>query len=296
MGIGMDDKIFFDKIAESIKEDHPSFSYCFKDESKYMKLLALLAFPFNDRFLEDYTTTIGSKVYFPGRKDLERYYRSYARVLAHEGVHIFDDEKHGWWFRLSYTLFEGLFLPLLALYAVLGHWMPVAALGGGLVASYGVLALLRPNRVEPDPNKWERGKGRSRTVFFVMAGLSVLAYFALSVWLSKWWTLLGLGAFLPLVPFRSPWRARWEYRGYSMGIAISYWKYGRVDDVGLEARVSTFTGPDYYFMDRNANRVRKRLHAIKASVVDGSILEGTNARPYQRTLNVLNELKLTSAG
>jgi len=288
------DKLLFDKIAESIEEDHPSFEILFKDESKYMKLLDLLSFPFNDRFLDGYTTTLGTKVYFPSRGDLERNYRGYARVLAHEGVHIFDDEKN-WWFKISYALFEALFIPLLAVFAVLGSWIPVAALAGGLVASYGVLALARPARTEPDPKKFEKGKKRARLIFYILAGLSVVGYLGLSVLLAKWWTFLGVGAFLPLVPFRSPWRAKWEYRGYSMGIAISYWKYGTVRDSDLERRSATFTGPYYYFMDPNKKRVMSQLHAIKLSAMDGSLLLGPSARPFTRTLEVYREMKLVSA-
>ena len=77
-----------------------------------------------------------------------------------------------------------------------------------------------------------------------------------------------------------------------MGIAISYWKYGKVGDEYLKRRVPTFTGPDYYFMDRDEDRVLGRLKVIRASVVDGSILLGDDARPYQRTFDVLRELGL----
>jgi hypothetical protein len=127
-----------------------------------------------------------------------------------------------------------------------------------------------------------------------MAGLSVVGYVGLSVWLAKWMTLLAVGAFLPLIPMSSPWRAKWEYRGYAMGIAISYWKYGATDDRYLERRVPTFTGPDYYFMDRDADHVLSELKAIRASVADGSIFLGVDARPYKRTFDVLDRLKLVS--
>lgn len=291
----MTDKILFEKIEESIKADHPSFSVRFKDESKFMGFLGLMAYPFNDRFSDGYTTTFGTSVYFTSRIDLESNYRNYARVLAHEGVHIDDDESHGLRFKIGYAMFEALLVPLLALYAVLGSWIPVAAMVGGLTLSYGAMAILRPSRAEKDLEKFNRAKGRAKLVFFVMAGLSVLGYVGLSVLLAKWMTLLAVGAFLPLIPFRSPWRAKWEYRGYSMGIAISYWKYGKVPDEYLERRVPTFTGPNYYFMDRNPDRVLIKLKAIRASVADGSILLGPGARPYKRTLAVLDELNLVSS-
>jgi len=291
----MTDKILFEKIAESIKTDHPSFSIRFKDESKLMSFLGLMVYPFNDRFNDGYTTTFGTSVYFTSKSDLESNYRNYARVLAHEGVHIDDDVKNGLRYKIGYAMFEALFIPLLVLYAVIGGWIPVATMTGGLALSYGAMALLRPSRFELDPKRFNRAKSRAKLVFFVMAGLSVLGYVGLSVILAKWMTLLAVGAFLPLIPFRSPWRAHWEYRGYSMGIAISYWKYGEVSDEYLKRRVSTFTGPYYYFMDRNPDRVMDRLRAIRASVEDGSILLGSGARPYKRTLAVFDELKLVSS-
>jgi len=290
----MTDKILFEKIAESIKADHPSFSVRFKDKSKLMKSLGLLAYPFNDRFNDGYTTTLGTSVYFTSEEDLKANYRNYARVLAHEGVHIYDDEKQGLKFKLGYAMFEVLFIPLLALFAALGGWIPVAALVGGLALSYGVLALLRPSSTEKDQKRLNRRKALAKAVFFGMAGLSVIGYVGLSIWLVEWLALLAVGSFLPLLPMSSPWRAKLEYRGYSMGIAISYWKYGRVSDEYLKRRVPTFTGPDYYFMDRDGDRVLKRLKAIRDSVVDGSILLGDDARPYRRTFDVMKELNLVS--
>lgn len=297
----MSDKVLFDKIAESIKVDHPSFSVKFKDESRNMKTLGLLAYPFNDRFEDGYTTTLGSTVYFPSKEVLAKAYRHFARVLAHEGVHIFDD---GLGFKAGYAMFEGLFLLLLALYSVFGSWMPVLVLLGGLVASYGVLAFTRPPRLmvraaaidKEARKKADKRKKVAKVVFLVMAGMSVVAYVVVAVLMSKWWTFLAVGSFLPLLPITSHWRAKSEYRGYAMGIAISYWRYGEVRDSDIERRISTFTGPNYYFMDRNEERVRRKLNAIKLSVIDGSILVGLNARPYQRTLDVLKRLGLTSAG
>jgi hypothetical protein len=290
----MTGKILFDKIAESIKVDHPSFSVRFKNESKLMGFLGLMAYPFNDRFNDGYTTTFGTSVYFTSREDLESNYQNYARVLAHEGVHIYDDEKQGLKFKLGYAMFEALFIPLLGLFAVLGSWVPVAALVGGLVFSYGVLALTRPASTGRSQVTLKRRKALAKVIFFAMAGLSAVGYIGLSVWLAKWMTLLAVGAFLPLIPMSSPWRAKWEYRGYTMGIAISYWKYGSASDEYLKRRVPTFTGPDYYFMDRNPDRVLSKLKSIRASVADGSILTGADARPYQRTFDVLDELKLVS--
>ena len=103
---------------------------------------------------------------------------------------------------------------------------------------------------------------------------------------------MAIAVFVPLLPLSSIWRARWEFRGYSMGIAIEYWTHGSVPDSFLDRIAEIFTGSDYYFMDRNAKRVRDKLKDIRASVVDGTIMLGALNRPYQRTLAVYKELGL----
>jgi hypothetical protein len=277
---------FFDKVAESIAADHPSFKIYYKNESRLMSLLALLAYPFNEQFQDGYITTLGSKVYFPSRADVESNYDHAADVLAHEGVHIFDAQRHGLWFTISYALNQAAILPLLVLYAVLGSWIPVAVLTGGVALSYGCIAIAR---------KAFTGSV-ARGLFFALAGLSGLSYLALAVWLSGWWAALAVDVFLPLLPVSSLLRAKWEYRGYAMGVAIQFWRHGIVPDSFLAGRVQTFTGPDYYFMDGDAARVLTKLKAVRSSVTDGSILIGADARPYQRTLDLMKKLGLVKSG
>lgn len=278
---------FFDKVAESIAADHPSFKILYKNESRLMRLLALLAYPFNEQFQDGYITTLGSKVYFPSRADVEESYDHAADVLAHEGVHIFDAKRHGLWFTFSYALNQAAILPLLIAFAVLGSWIPVASLVGGIAVSYGALAVAR---------KASAGRAICRGLFFALAGLSGLSYLALAVWLSGWWAALAVAAFLPLVPVSSLLRAKWEYRGYAMGVAIQFWRHGSVPDSFLVRRVQTFTGPDYYFMDRNADRVLGKLKEIRDQVSRGAILTGADARPYQRTMDLMKKLGLVKSG
>jgi hypothetical protein len=276
-------KQLFDKVAESIVKDHPSFKIRYKNESRLMRLLAVLAYPFNESFADGYITTLGSTVYFPSREDVEQSYGHSADTLAHEGVHIFDAQRHGAWFTLSYALNQAALLPLMVAFAILGSWIPVAALVGGTVLAYSALWLMMKLTSNRNARRW---------TFFVIVGLAGLSYLALSVWIAHWWTILGVVAFAPLLPVSSLLRAKWEYRGYAMGIAMQYWKHGSVSDAHIEQRIGTFTGPDYYFMDKNAGRVRDRLKDIRANVIDGTILLGALARPYQRTLDVLKELGL----
>ena len=276
-------KQLFDKVAESIAKDHPSFKIRYKNESRLMRLLAVLAYPFNESFADGYITTLGSTVYFPSREDVEQSYAHSADTLAHEGVHIFDAERHGVWFTLSYALNQLALLPLMIAFAILGSWVPVVALVGGTALAYSALWLMM---------KLTSNRDARSLPFFALVGLAGISYLVLSVWLAHWWTILGVAAFAPLIPVSSRLRAKWEYRGYAMGIAMQYWRFGSVPDSHIEHRIGTFTGPDYYFMDRNAERVRDKLNDIRASVIDGTILLGALARPYQRTLDVLKDLGL----
>jgi len=278
---------FFDQIAASITKDHPSFKICYKNESWLMKLLALLIYPFNDRFNDGYITTLGSTVYFPNRADVELNYDSAADVLAHEGVHVFDYQRYGIRFMLSYAMNQILLLPLLIAYAVLGSGWPVILLMGGIVLGYLILAAMR----------WRACNLQNcRLVFFTLVACTGLGYVGLAVWLSSWWASLALAVFLPLLPVSSRLRASWEYRGYAMGIAIQYWQYGAVSDGFLNRLVPIFTGPDYYFMDRNASRVMDKLKCIRADVVTNQILLGEAAAPYLRTFSVMHSLGMVKPG
>jgi hypothetical protein len=251
-----------------------------------MRLLALLTYPFNDRFMDGYVTTLGSKVYFPNRSHVDGSFDHAADVLAHEGVHIFDSQRHGLWFSISYALNQLAVLPLMVGYAILGAWIPVAVLISGILVAYCALAVSR---------KATASKSICRGVFFALAGLAGASYLALAVLLSGWWAALALAAFLPLAPVSSPTRARWEYRGYAMGIAIAYWRRGTVSDSFLTRRAQTFTGPDYYFMDRNSARVMDKLQRIKLDVMNNAILDGVDASPYRRTFDTMETMGLIKA-
>jgi hypothetical protein len=283
----MTGKELFDQISAEIKEMHPSFSVRFKDQSRLMRLFAVLMYPFNDRFMKGFVTTVGSTVYFPSKKLLELRWDNYARVLAHERVHIWDAEEKPLRFTLGYAFPQWLAVVGLTAFAILGSWIPLAVMAGGTVVSYLALWLTM---------KATESKKVRLAVFYPLIGLSAVAFVALAIWLSGWWAFLAGGALVPLAPWRAYWRAEAEYRGYAMGIAISYWKYGFVPLRVLEGRVPTFTGMNYYRMDPSAKRVMARLRAILASCENNEILKGADAKPYQRVFDVLKRSGLAKYG
>lgn len=81
----------------------PAYQIRFKDESLLMKILAKIMF-FNKGFMTQYTTTLGSTVYFTARSWTKLHPISAKVIMLHEMIHIKDAEK------LSKPLFSLLYL------------------------------------------------------------------------------------------------------------------------------------------------------------------------------------------
>lgn len=81
----------YDKLVKLGHEKY-QLKIGFKDESRFMRTLGKLMF-FNPAFMQRFTTTIGSTVYFPTRAWVSANTDAAARVLAHELVHIADAKK-----------------------------------------------------------------------------------------------------------------------------------------------------------------------------------------------------------
>lgn len=94
-----------------------------KGSSDLMKLIGFLLF-FNPSFMTQYTTTIGSTVYFPDGY-VVRQPDEAARTMAHEGLHLDQARKNG---RLKFSL-QYLFPQVLAVFSLLAFfaflWLPM---------------------------------------------------------------------------------------------------------------------------------------------------------------------------
>ena len=96
------------------------YSIAYKDESFLMKIINIILF-FNKDFMTQFTTTIGSTIYFPSRKWVDVRPLSSKVILLHELIHISDAEKY------SKILFGILYLSpaILSLFAIplmVFHW------------------------------------------------------------------------------------------------------------------------------------------------------------------------------
>lgn len=106
----------FEKLVVGAQTYFPDLKIKFKDESLLMKILSKILF-FNKNFMTNYTTTIGSSVYFPSKSYLEKNERSAIVVLLHELVHLQDAKKYNnllfGFLYLTPQILALLFFPLL---------------------------------------------------------------------------------------------------------------------------------------------------------------------------------------
>lgn len=102
--------------------------------------------------------------------------------------------------------------------------------------------------------------------------LALLALGALvAIWASNWW-LLFLVALVFALPLPSPWRMKWEYRGYTMSMACNAWKHGDVQETTVDALVEHFISSEYYFMWPFKKAMRRRFNASIDSIHNGDVL------------------------
>ena len=242
----------FELFQRVIRNEIPGFKLGYKDQSSLMKVFAFLLYPFNDSFLDGYVTTWGTTVYFPNPTEVRIQPSHSFRVLAHEFVHLCDSKKGRLGFMASYALPQILaLLPLLA-YAWLGSPLPLLL----LVVGYLLGAFLAP---------------KSRLLFWLTFGPTVLAVVVLGWLLSGFWTLLIFVA-VGLLFLPSPGRTKWELRGYTMTLAVFFWLLRRQPSAEDISHITEqFTGPAYLYMCRDESKIRKALYGVFLRVRDGSL-------------------------
>lgn len=82
----------FQDLVTASQKHFPDLKIKYKDQSFFMKLLGKIMF-FNKGFMTDYTTTIGSTIYFPSEATVKARPVSSAAVLLHELIHVYDAKK-----------------------------------------------------------------------------------------------------------------------------------------------------------------------------------------------------------
>jgi len=107
-------------VLAKAKEFFPDLEIKYKDESTLMKIVGVALF-FNKSFMTNFTTTLGSTIYFPNRKFEQLRPLSAIVILLHELVHVHDAKK---WSRVlfSFLYMFPLLMSLLLLPLLLVSW------------------------------------------------------------------------------------------------------------------------------------------------------------------------------
>jgi hypothetical protein len=109
-----------ENVLARAKEFFPDLEIKYKDESTLMKIISKILF-FNKSFMTNFTTTLGSTVYFPSRRFEQLRPISSLVILLHELVHVHDSKK---WskFLFSFLYMSPLTLAVLLLPFLLLSW------------------------------------------------------------------------------------------------------------------------------------------------------------------------------
>ena len=82
----------FQDLITAAQHYFPSVQVKYKNQSSFMKILGTLLF-FTPDFMNTYTTTIGSNIYFPTDTFVRLRPVSSAVVFLHELVHVYDEKR-----------------------------------------------------------------------------------------------------------------------------------------------------------------------------------------------------------
>lgn len=124
------------RMLDLCSAEAPGFRVAFKDTSTLMHLLNFFAQVFNKTFMTDYITVMNGCVYFPNKEKLLEFQSAYANVLAHELVHMKDQQRTGkvvHFFRYGSPQIFAL-LSLLSVLAFVSPWFLLCLLFLGCLA------------------------------------------------------------------------------------------------------------------------------------------------------------------
>jgi hypothetical protein len=244
------------------REKYGKANYFFKEETTSSKVLAFYARPFNPTYLYQFTTTRYPHTYYPGRKKGNE--KSMLKTEFHENVHKFDRWSEGFSFTLKYLFPQWVALPFVLAAVVLGGLWSWLAFGALLAALHVGLAVLAVSAGEGKPDDGYAGAVPSRgaqIAFFVLTGAAALNLVFWTVVGGGWFALLWLGAalFASPWPIKSFWRRDYEIRGYTASLYRIFLEHGAIWDSAFTSMVENFTGPNYFWMERNGPAVEKEL-------------------------------------
>lgn len=105
------------------------------------------------------------------------------------------------------------------------------------------------------------------------------------------WFLFNLLWLAALAPWPAPGRTWAELRGYTMTMAVNYWRFGTVEDGIVEWVEPQFTGWPYFKMSwQSSAKMQERLRQQVELIKSGKILEGAENEPYRKVKALLDQL------
>jgi len=247
---------FTQQFFEEERKIYPKAWFRFKDDIGMSKMIAFYQRPFNPLYLHTVTTTIPPETRFGTElrgEDLMQ-----LNVEFHENVHKYDAQLDSL-FTLKYAYPQILCVPVfVGLFAASG-WCGLAALLVLLTGLHVGLFLCHKNRDVTDPRVPAKSAVKK---FNIIAGCSAAVALGLTIVGGGWWSLLWLavGLFLnPYPPMTAKWRRDAEIRGYTATLYRAWLKHGSIRDESFEYIVSGFTGPSYFWMEPDKNKVSEAL-------------------------------------
>ena len=102
----------------------------------------------------------------------------------------------------------------------------------------------------------------------------IFPFFALfAIWFTNLWLISLASIIFVALPIPSPWRAKWEYRGFAMSMAVCIWR----GQFNIESKKSwiaeRFTGSSYFYMWPFKKSVKRRLNEIENRIHDSTIMD-----------------------
>lgn len=99
----------------------------------------------------------------------------------------------------------------------------------------------------------------------------------LAIWFTNLWLISLVSLVFIILPLPSPWRAKWEYRGFAMSMAVCIWQ-GQFNIESKKAWIAErFTGSDYFYMWPFRKSVKGKLDIIEDSIHDSTVMDKSEA-------------------
>jgi len=116
---GGSDEDLFTALCERISFRVPRFKIKYKNKSAWQRFIAtILFFIRGNRYMNEYTTTLGYTVWFPSEEWVKEDHWRAFKVLAHEYLHLLDRKRYPRLFDLMYAFPLWLALPAVATFGV----------------------------------------------------------------------------------------------------------------------------------------------------------------------------------